>query len=65
MASRGMTNALIAFATRHGQTERIALRMAKVLFDGGTTVDLVDLGRTRRKPALNSSRLEHQTARRA
>jgi menaquinone-dependent protoporphyrinogen oxidase len=55
--SQRMTNALIAFATRHGQTERIALRIAKVLVDAGTTVDLVDLGRTRRTPAIDAYRL--------
>jgi len=47
-----MSNALIVFATRHGQTERIALRMAKVLTDGGLTVDLADVRRTPHRPPL-------------
>ena len=51
-----MNNALIAFASRHGQTERIALRVAKVLSDQGVTADLVDLGRVRR-PSIADYRL--------
>jgi menaquinone-dependent protoporphyrinogen oxidase len=47
-----MSNALIVFATRHGQTERIALRLAKVLTDGGLTVDLADVRRTPHRPPL-------------
>ena len=48
-----MSNALILFATRHGQTERIALHIAKVLADGAMNVDLIDLGRMRSSPALD------------
>jgi menaquinone-dependent protoporphyrinogen oxidase len=53
MAESGnMPNTLIVFATRHGQTERIALRVAKVLVDGGLAVDIADLRRTPRRPPL-------------
>ena len=47
-----MTSALIAFVSRHGQTERIALRISKVLSDHGMAVDLVDIGRMRTRPPL-------------
>ena len=40
-----MTRALIAFASRYGQTERIALRIGKVLSDAGASVDFADLTR--------------------
>ena len=47
-----MPAALIVFATRYGQTERIALRLAKVLTDGGLIVDLADVRRTPHRPPL-------------
>ena len=52
--SDAMPNALIAFASRHGQTERIALRMGKTLADSGMGVDLVDLRRVRQQPPIET-----------
>ncbi len=47
-----MANALIVYATREGQTEKVARRIANVLRSSGSAVDLVDADHL---PALDPS----------
>ena len=46
-SQRMSQHALIAFASRYGQTERIALRIGKILSDAGASVDFADLSRVK------------------